>query len=118
MVSTPSDLNRFWRELLAGRLLPHRMLTEMKTAVPAPEFGPGLAYGLGLIRIPLSCGGHAWGHAGDLPGVSNVSARDGSGRAATVYMTANTGPQASNRLRRTIDVALCTTGREGFGLAS
>jgi D-alanyl-D-alanine carboxypeptidase len=118
MVSTPSDLNRFWRQLLGGRLLPGRMLAEMKNAVPAPEFGPGFAYGLGLIKIPLSCGGHAWGHAGDVLGVANVSARDNSGREATVYMTAQTGAQASNRLRHTIDVALCVTGRDGVDLAS
>jgi D-alanyl-D-alanine carboxypeptidase len=112
MVSTPGDLNRFWRELLGGRLLPDRMLAEMRKTVPAPDFGPGVAYGLGLFQFPLSCGGFAWGHAGGLPGgVSNVSAQDGSGRDATVYMTASTGPQATNRLRHTIDVALCTTGR-------
>jgi len=118
MVSTPTDLNRFWRELLDGRLLPDRMLAEMTTTVPAPDFGPGLAYGLGLFQIPLSCGGHAWGHAGDLPGVSNVTARDGAGREATVYLTANTGAQASNRLRHTIDLALCATGRDRVDLAA
>jgi D-alanyl-D-alanine carboxypeptidase len=118
LVSTPSDLNRFWRELLGGRLLPGRMLAEMTTAVPAPEGGPGAAYGLGLMRIPLSCGGHAWGHGGDLPGVSNISAQDSSGRAATVYMTAQTGPQAANRLWHTMDIALCATERDSLELAS
>jgi D-alanyl-D-alanine carboxypeptidase len=118
MVSTPSDLNRFWRELLGGRLLPGRMLAEMTTAVPAPDFGPGVAYGLGLFQFPLSCGGYAWGHAGGIPGgVSNVSAQDSSGREVTVYMTASTGPQAANRLRHTFDLALCPTGRDGLNLA-
>jgi D-alanyl-D-alanine carboxypeptidase len=118
MVSTPSDLNRFWQELLGGRLLPDRMLAQMQTAVPAPDFGPDVAYGLGLFQFPLSCGGHAWGHAGGLPGgVSNVSAQNDSGREVTVYMTASTGPQAANRLRHTFDLALCT-GRDELGLAS
>jgi D-alanyl-D-alanine carboxypeptidase len=107
VVSTPADLNRFWQRLLGGRLLPARMLAEMKAAEAATDLGPGLAYGLGLIRIPLSCGGSAWGHAGDLPGIVNVSARDGAGRVATVYMTAKTTTQATNRLRHTIDVAFC-----------
>jgi D-alanyl-D-alanine carboxypeptidase len=109
MVSTPSDLNRFWQELLGGRLLPGRMLAEMQTTVPAPAGGPGAAYGLGLERVPLSCGGYFWGHDGDLLGVANVSARSSSGREATVYMTAQTGPQASQRLGHIIDVALCAT---------
>ena len=109
-MSTPTDLDRFWRSLLGGRLLPPRMLTEMTTTVPAPQLGPGLAYGLGLMRIPLSCGGHAWGHAGDLLGVSNVTGQADAGRTATVYLTARTGPQAANRLRHTIDVALCVDG--------
>lgn len=107
LVSTPADLDRFWRALFEGGLLPGRVLKEMKSAVDAPALGPGLAYGLGLIRIPLSCGGHAWGHAGDLPGVANASARDTTGDVATVYMTAQTGLQATARLRHTIDVALC-----------
>lgn len=118
MVSTPSDLNRFWRELQAGRLLPGRMLAEMTTVVPAPDAGPDRAYGLGLMRIPLSCGGYAWGHAGDLPGVSTITARTSSGREATVYMTAQTGAQASNRLWHTIDVALCATGHDRLDLAA
>ena len=113
LVSTPSDLNRFWRELFAGRLLPSRMLAEMKRVVPAPDFRPGPAYGLGLIQIPLSCGGYAWGHSGDLLGISSFSAWHRSGRAVTVYMTAQTGTEATNRLRRTVDVALCGTGHHG-----
>ena len=111
LVSTPSDLNRFWRELLGGRLLPGWALAQMKAVVPVPEHGEGAGYGLGLMRIPLSCGGYVWGHMGDLIGVSNVSVRDDSGRQATVYITARTGDQAANRLNHTIDVAFCTRGR-------
>ena len=115
MVSTPSDLNRFWRELFGGRLLPGRMLAEMKTAVPAPvgpPGGPGAGYGLGLMRVPLSCGGYVWGHDGGLVGVGNVSVRSPSGREVTVYITALTD-QAYQRVWHTIDVALCDTGHDG-----
>jgi D-alanyl-D-alanine carboxypeptidase len=118
LVSTPSDLNRFWNELLGGRLLPDRMLAEMTTTVPAPVGGPEAAYGLGLMRVPLSCGGYVWGHSGDLPGVANVSARSASGREATAYITAQTGSQASERLWHTTDVAFCATGRDGSSPAS
>jgi D-alanyl-D-alanine carboxypeptidase len=116
IVSTPADLTRFWRELFGGRLLPGRMLAEMTTAVPAPDYGPGPAYGLGLTRISLSCGGYAWGHAGDLLGISSVSARDHhSGRSVTAYMTAQTGAQAKTRLRHIVDHALCATRHDGVG---
>ena len=118
MVSTPSDLNRFWQELLDGHLLPTRMLTEMTTTVPAPVGGPDAAYGLGVERVPLSCGGYLWGHDGDLLGVASVSARSTSGRGVTVYMTAQTGPEASKQLWHTADVALCATGSDGMNPAS
>jgi D-alanyl-D-alanine carboxypeptidase len=88
------------------------MLAEMTRAVPAPVGGPdtaGAAYGLGLMRVPLSCGGYAWGHDGGLIGVGNVSVRSTSGREATVYITALTG-QAYERVWHTVDVALCDTG--------
>ncbi|MDI5978858.1 serine hydrolase [Amycolatopsis magusensis] len=110
MVSTPSDLNRFWQELLGGRLLPRWALAQMRTVVAAPGMGQGVEYGLGLIRLPLSCGGHIWAHGGDLAGggLANVSGQDDSGRSATVYITALTGGAVVEHLRRTMDVALCS----------
>jgi D-alanyl-D-alanine carboxypeptidase len=107
IISTPSDLNRFWQELLNGHLLPSRMLAEMTTTVPAPAGGPGAGYGLGIERIPLSCGGDFWGHDGDLLGVANISGRSTSGREATIYMTAQTGSEATTQLSHTLDTALC-----------
>jgi hypothetical protein len=35
---------------------------------------PGSRYGLGIFRIPLTCGGFYWSHEGDVPGY-NTSAR-------------------------------------------
>ncbi|GAB3461364.1 serine hydrolase domain-containing protein [Actinophytocola sediminis] len=109
LVSTPADLNKFWRELLDGHLLPSRQLAQMQTTVPAPGIAEDANYGLGLAQLPLSCG-YAWGHGGDLAGagVSNASVRTETGREATVYLTAQTGKQASNRMMQTIDTALCT----------
>ncbi|NUT51206.1 MAG: beta-lactamase family protein [Saccharothrix sp.] len=110
MVSTPSDLNRFWQQLSGGRLLPGWALAQMRTTVSAPGLGPDVEYGLGLIRLPRSCGGHLWVHGGDLSGggVANVSGQDDAGRAATVYITALTGETAVARMRATMDVALCS----------
>jgi D-alanyl-D-alanine carboxypeptidase len=110
MVSTPSDLNRFWQELLGGRLLPRWALTQMQTAVLAPGLGQGVQYGLGLIRLRLSCGVHIWTHGGDLAGggIANISGQADSGRAATVYITALTGGAGVEHMRHTMDVALCS----------
>ncbi len=57
MISTNSDLNRFFTALLAGRLLPAAQLAQMRTTVPAAYLGPGARYGLGIVSRPLSCGG-------------------------------------------------------------
>jgi D-alanyl-D-alanine carboxypeptidase len=109
MVSTPSDLNRFWQQLFGGRLLPRWALTEMQNVVPAPGLGEDMFYGLGLIRVPLSCGGQIWAHGGDLHsgGVANISGQDDSGRAATAYVTALTGGSAAGQLLRVMETALC-----------
>lgn len=109
MVSTPSDLNRFWQQLLDGGLLPGWALDEMRTTVPAPGLGDGMSYGLGLIRVPLACGGGLWAHGGDLAGggVANISGRDDSGRAVTAYINALTGDGATGHLLRVAEAALC-----------
>jgi D-alanyl-D-alanine carboxypeptidase len=110
MVSTPSDLNRFWQRLLGGRLLPRWALAEMQTTVPAPGLGPDMSYGLGLIRVTLPCGGQLWAHGGDLlgGGVANISGRADSGRAVTVYINALTGNPPATHLLRTTAIALCS----------
>jgi D-alanyl-D-alanine carboxypeptidase len=120
LVSTPSDLNRFWQELLGGHLLPSKQLAQMRATVPAPGLGDRAGYGLGLARLQLSCGDYAWGHGGDLlgAGVSNVTLRTETGREATVYMTGQTGEQAAKRLLRTIDVALCAEQHGLTGVAA
>ena len=60
MISTTGDLSRFFSALLGGRLLHPAQLAEMKVTVRATELDPawpGARYGLGLMEIPLSCGG-------------------------------------------------------------
>jgi D-alanyl-D-alanine carboxypeptidase len=79
MISSAADLARFYQALLSGRLLGPELLTAMQTTVDASEvFGPGAGYGLGLIRLPLGCGGQVWGHGGEIAGYATVafSARD------------------------------------------
>jgi D-alanyl-D-alanine carboxypeptidase len=102
MVATPADLNQFFRALLGGRLLPAAQLTEMRKTVPA-EMWPGARYGLGLVSSPLSCGGVAWGHGGDIPGYETRGGVTEDGRAATVAVTS---VPASDVLE-VVDTALC-----------
>ncbi|MEU6759753.1 serine hydrolase domain-containing protein [Streptomyces sp. NPDC046685] len=109
MVSTNSDLNRFFGALLAGRLLPSEQLAQMRSTVPAEEtFGPGARYGLGLVSRPLPCGGLSWGHGGSFPGYESRGGVTDDGRAANVTVTMQLTDEASRRkLERTVDTALC-----------
>ncbi|MFE0100356.1 serine hydrolase domain-containing protein [Streptomyces sp. NPDC059009] len=80
MISDSADLNRFYRALLGGRLLPKKQLAEMKTTVPAGE--GGRRYGLGLEPVKLSCGPTFWGHGGDVHGASTLAGTTADGRHA------------------------------------
>ena len=62
IVSSPRDVARFYSALLGGRLLPQRLLDEMKRTVAAGGLG---RYGLGIFPTPLRCG-IAWGHDGGI----------------------------------------------------
>ncbi|QZY19666.1 serine hydrolase domain-containing protein [Streptomyces decoyicus] len=108
MISTNSDLNQFFTALLAGRLLPEAQLAQMRTTVPAPYFGSGARYGLGLVSKPLSCGGVSWGHGGSLPGYETRGGATDDGRAADVAVTMQpTDEAAMKRVERLVDRALC-----------
>lgn len=63
LISSTRDLNRFFGALLGGRLLPDRLLREMKQTSLDSQ------YGLGIIKRELPCG-DAWGKDGDAPGYS------------------------------------------------
>ncbi|MFB7465228.1 serine hydrolase domain-containing protein [Streptomyces sp. NPDC056224] len=109
MVSTGSDLNRFFGALLAGRLLPPAQLAQMRSTVPAEAtFGRGARYGLGLVSRPLPCGGLAWGHGGSFPGYETRGGATDDGRAANVAVTVQLTDEAGRRnLERAADTALC-----------
>ncbi|WP_034214499.1 serine hydrolase domain-containing protein [Actinoplanes subtropicus] len=86
MVSTPSDLARFWQALQTGRLLRPAQMAQMHDTVPAPGLAdpfPGARYGLGIMWIDDSCGGY-WSHAGDVPGMSTLNAVSPDGRRVVV----------------------------------
>ncbi|WP_103533434.1 serine hydrolase [Streptomyces sp. SM11] len=109
MISTNSDLDRFFTALLTGRLLPPAQLAQMRSTVPAEAtFGPGARYGLGLVSRPLPCGGLAWGHGGSFPGYETRGGATDDGRATNVAVTTQlTGEAARRTLERAVDTALC-----------
>ncbi|MCH5673658.1 serine hydrolase domain-containing protein [Streptomyces gilvus] len=63
LVTTLTDLDRFYAALLGGRLLPPRRLREMRDTRAAH----GL-YGMGLYLEKLPCGTTVWGHNGRILG--------------------------------------------------
>ncbi len=113
MVSTTSDIDRFFAGLLGGRLLPPAQLAEMTRAVPAEQDWdqyPGASYGLGLERLPLSCGGTAWGHGGDIHGFATRAWTTPDGRQVALSLTLARivpTPTILRDIRSAIDVALC-----------
>ncbi len=108
LISTNSDLNRFFAALLGGRLLPAAQLAEMRTTVRAPYFGDGARYGLGIVSRPLSCGGRSWGHGGSFPGYETRGGVTEDGRAANVAVTMQPTAEATGkRLESVVDTALC-----------
>ncbi|MFJ4098987.1 serine hydrolase domain-containing protein [Amycolatopsis japonica] len=112
MVSSGKDLNRFFKALFGGRLLPADLLKQMKTTVPAG----GMEYGLGLMKLNLKTAGACaeetvvWGHGGDLPGFNTLSFHDDSGKdistLATVDLTAS--PDAALKRQLPMVSEFCT----------
>lgn len=88
IISTPSELNEFMQALFDGELTSEESLQQMMTTVPAEdEVWPGSAYGLGVQAYPLSCGGLAWGHGGDIPGFETRNAVTEQGDAVSIAVT-------------------------------
>ncbi|WP_406457525.1 beta-lactamase family protein [Streptomyces sp. NBC_01622] len=124
VVSTTADLNTFFRALAGGRLLPAAQWREMRQTVERTDDPEDVAempegtYGLGLRKIPLSCGGFYYTHEGDGAGVNTRPAVSADGRrAVTVSITTTTAPPdlaALNRATGTlVDHTLCDKPAKG-----
>jgi D-alanyl-D-alanine carboxypeptidase len=97
MLSTTADLNRFYRALMTGRLLPPSQLGQMRTAWPT---GRRYDYGLGLQTRQLPDGARLWGHEGEIFGyfTSSWTTEDGS-RQLTIALN----PWGEGDLNKLID---------------
>ncbi|MEC3957439.1 serine hydrolase domain-containing protein [Nocardia sp. CDC153] len=73
LISTVSDLNRFYRLLLAGEIVSPASLAEMQRTVPVIAFdGKTIDYGLGLQKTTVP-GRVYWGHEGSAWGSGAVA---------------------------------------------
>ncbi|MBO1416240.1 serine hydrolase [Streptomyces sp. FH025] len=107
MVSTNTDLNRFFSALIGGELLPPAQLAQMRTTVPAGHAGPGARYGLGIESHPLPCGGLSWGHGGSVPGYVTRGGVTEDGRAVNIAVTMLPSLEVKQHVADAADAALC-----------
>src|SRR5262249_34887476 len=112
IVSTPADVADFYRALLTGRLLPHRLVAEMERRAVLVDGQPASwILGPGLFRHNLSCS-LVWGHNGDFPGYETNAYGSADGVRQVVvlvnsdddYSWTRAEEQAVDRL---VDVAYC-----------
>ncbi|KQX16635.1 hydrolase [Streptomyces sp. Root431] len=112
LVSTMEDLNRFYAELLAGRIVSPASLAEMQRTVPVRALdGSMIRYGLGLHEVATECGTF-WGHDGTVWGAGTISLTRGDGKrqmSVAVNLQRWNKPDASGRPQpHPIDGALAT----------
>jgi D-alanyl-D-alanine carboxypeptidase len=110
IISTSADVARFYRALFQGRLIPKRLLSEMKAREGRDSEHPDLLYGLGLYRQPVRCS-LVWGHNGDVPGYNTTAFNSADGARQVVFMV-NTDsdsltPAQGKALNTLLDVAYC-----------
>lgn len=105
MISTASEVSRFFDALVHGRLLRPAQQREMMTT-RSTGGSDGRAYGLGLESKQLPCGGVYWGHGGDMLGFETAAGVTMDGRHATVMV--NLDPGGSDAQEDDIQTALKT----------
>lgn len=115
LITTPTDLARFWQALQRGQLLKPRQMAQLHQTVLADTFQdlmPGVRYGLGIMYIPNRCGGY-WSHGGDVPGMSTANgvSTDG-GRVAVLSLSTQLADEEAasavfGRTFRLMDDVIC-----------
>ena len=111
LISTPSDLSRFFRGLLDGELVGEGTLEQMKETLAGEgsPSGPGTKRaGLGIFSYELPCG-EVWGHTGQFPGyqVFGAATPDGSGALAMMANATQISEEANEALVYAQELAVC-----------
>ncbi|WP_367826496.1 serine hydrolase domain-containing protein [Streptomyces sp. LMG1-1-1.1] len=116
LVSTMPDVNRFYAELLAGRIVGPASLAEMQRTIPVRALdGSTVDYGLGIHRFTLPGCGTFWGHDGTVwgAGTMTMTSPDGTRQmSVAINLIRWNKPDASGRPQpHPIDGALRTLYR-------
>ncbi|CAL9643676.1 D-alanyl-D-alanine carboxypeptidase (plasmid) [Streptomyces sp. enrichment culture] len=106
IISSTSDLNRFYRALMRGTLLPPRQLAELKTTVVNPDL-PISSYGLGIERLEMGCGKALWYHDGGTVGSLTFVATTEDGRHQLTFNY--NGDWEVSQLLPTLNAEFCGT---------
>jgi D-alanyl-D-alanine carboxypeptidase len=81
LISTVSDLNRFFGLLLAGEIVNESSLAQMQQTLPVISFeGKKIEYGLGLHKMEVPRHGTFWGHDGTVWGAGAMSMTRADGK--------------------------------------
>ena len=118
IVSTLSDLSRFWRALLRGRLISPELLDLMVSDLVeggGSPLGPGRNQsGLGIFAWTMRCG-TLYGHTGSFPGYQTFSGATRDGSVSVVVLANGTAPsQRGTRAQtRAYREAACAAIRAG-----
>ncbi|MRH91790.1 serine hydrolase [Nocardia sp. SYP-A9097] len=109
LVSTGTDLNRFFTALLFEKLLQPAQLAEMqRNPKPLTNRPAGMDYALGLARLTVPCGKEVWGHGGSIPGFRTHDGITSDGRAVTVLANLRAvDPAATAAVQHAFDTAIC-----------
>jgi D-alanyl-D-alanine carboxypeptidase len=104
LISTTSDLNRYFDALLDGDLLPPHLLAEMKT----PGVPDSRKYGLGLAWIDTTCGVRVYGNDGDALAYQAWSyTTEDRRRQVTIAITPDFTADLDDVVESFVDKAIC-----------
>ena len=105
IVSNIDDVARFYRLLLAGRLLSPRSLRELRRTV---RVDPSTRVGLGIFRSQVSCG-YTWGHDGGMPGYLTHVRTNKDGSHLVVVAANGEGRHVGGAVEAAATTAYCTS---------
>ncbi|MEW1862611.1 MULTISPECIES: serine hydrolase domain-containing protein [unclassified Streptomyces] len=106
-ISDTADLNKYWRALTGGTLLPAAQLAQMETMHPENAAGTS-SYGLGMREYTLSCGTQVYGHDGIVQGYQTYSYTTVDGaRQVTISANASNNSTVFAAERAALDPVFC-----------
>jgi D-alanyl-D-alanine carboxypeptidase len=115
IVSTPVDVNRFFRAYVGGDLFSRKIARSQDVYVHGRSSPPGPGRNdatLALFRYRTRCGA-VWGHTGSYPGYRLFAASSGNGRRSVVFsvnsqiVPGQGSPRVSGLIRRAQADAVC-----------